>query len=132
MFGLNPGLFTEGDARGEVLHIAFGEAEKAIAIERGGQVELSCTSNQVGRKIEWIREDGQPLPRTADIKNGNLLIASVDISSGGRYVCRLQGGSSVRSVVHVVPHLGMCKLVSARVYIPKEAAVIIAGVGPKI
>ncbi|XP_055335566.1 basement membrane-specific heparan sulfate proteoglycan core protein-like [Paramacrobiotus metropolitanus] len=85
----------------------LGEAEKSVAVARGNSIELSCNGARPGQSVEWIREDGENIPRYIQLRNGNMLITSVDVRSAGRYICRIRGhpSSSARSSVHVIAHL---------------------------
>jgi hypothetical protein len=43
-----------------------------------------------GAPVRWARQDGRPLPSSARVNNGDLLISSPTTEDSGNFVCSLE------------------------------------------
>ncbi|XP_026685800.1 very low-density lipoprotein receptor-like, partial [Diaphorina citri] len=63
-------------------------------IKEGREVVIQCRDEGLTRApVEWVREDGKPLPPGSRYNRGRLEMPNIGIRDSGTYLCRAQGHS---------------------------------------
>jgi hypothetical protein len=88
--------------------VTIGEGDQSVAVERNGQIRMTCRGSHDEQELEWTRADGQQLPPNAQLEGKTLTISSLGVRSSGQYICRPKEGSgSDKVVVDIVVLPGM-------------------------
>ncbi|KAI5699533.1 hypothetical protein M8J75_004395 [Diaphorina citri] len=89
----------------------------------GREVVIQCRDEGLTRTpVEWVREDGKPLPPGSRYNRGRLEMPNIGIRDSGTYLCRAQGHSPFTPTAQVKAYLTVEKWVDPTTPAPRACA----------